>query len=195
MRELMKEERDRLIKEIHDLEAAKAYLRNTGKTDSEAYLEQHPELRKLLNAVPAWSDVVRKWAGEPYQKPTIEYHGTLYPTLKGDLVKSKAEKEIADALFLANIPYRYECAVSFNNGRTFYYPDFLIMNPKNGDLYIWEHFGMEDLSYYIKRNAGKIHDYFENGYRPGKNLICTYYSGEVPLTKARIRKTIDYYFK
>lgn len=111
------------------------------------------------------------------------------------MVKSKAEKDIADALFLAGIPYRYECGISFNNGKTWYYPDFTIMDPGTGNLYLWEHFGMEELEYYRHKNADKMYIYFENGYIPGKNLICTSSSADRKLTKAQIRKIIDYYFQ
>ena len=192
-------DRIRLKEAFVELGAIKSYLRNVSQDAAtmspEKYLAKYPEVRKLLKINPAWSEMVRKWASEPYTRSTREFKGTLYPTLKGDLVKSKAERDIADALFLAGIPYRYECAVSFDNGRTTFYPDFLIMHPLTGELYIWEHFGMEELGYYRRKNANKMYEYFDNSFVPGKNLICTCYSGEKELTKAQIQKTIDFYYK
>ena len=184
------------LKEAQEqMDAAKAYLRNIGDTDSEAFLEKHEEIRMLLDISLPLSDSVREWANALYQKSTVPYKGTLYKTLKGDLVKSKAEKEIANALFLAGIPYRYEAAISFDGGRTFYYPDFTIMDPRTGKIFLWEHFGMEELNYYRNNNADKMYTYFLAGYIPGNNLICTSTSEDHLLTPAMIRKTIDYYFK
>ena len=183
------------LKEAQEMmDATKAYIRNMGSTNSEAFLETHEELRKMLNHAQPLSDTVRQWANAPYQKFTKPYKGTLYQTYKGDLVKSQAEKEIANALFLAGIPYRYECAISFDGGRTYYYPDFTIMDPRTGNIFLWEHFGMEELNYYRNNNADKMYTYFLAGYIPGKNLICTSSSEENRLTPDMIRKLIDYYF-
>ena len=183
------------LKEAQEqMDAVKAYLRNSGSTDSESFLETHEEIRVLLNMAMPLSESVRQWANAPYQKSTMPYNGTLYKTLKGDLVKSRAEKEIADALFLAGIPYRYECAISFDGGRTFYYPDFTIMDPRTGKIFLWEHFGMEDLNYYRNNNADKMYTYFSAGYIPGNNLICTSSSEDHHLTPAMIQKIIHYYF-
>ena len=68
------------------------------------------------------------------------------------------------------------------------------MDPQTGKIYIWEHFGMEDLNHYLRKNTDKMYNYFENGYIPGNNLICTS-SENRPLTKAQIKRTIDFYFK
>ena len=188
-------DRIRLKEAREELDAVNAYLRNCGNTDSDKFLAEHPDLRDLLNSAPSLPDNVRAWANEPYIKPDKEYKGTTYMTLKGDLVKSRAEKEIANALFLAGIPYKYECGISFDNGKTYIFPDFTIMDPVTGKIYLWEHFGMEEQNYYRLRNANKMYTYFENGYIPGKNLICTFSNDVEKLTKARIQETINFYFK
>ena len=188
--------RVQLKEAMEQMDATKAYLRNIGDTDSESFLEKHDEIRRLLNiSQPLLSETIQQWENAPYQKPVKPYKGTLYRTLKGDLVKSLAEKEIANALFLAGIPYRYECGISFDGGRTYYYPDFTIMDPYTGNIYLWEHFGMEELNTYRNKNADKMYTYFLAGYIPGKNLICTSSNNEEHLTPAMIKKTIDYYFK
>jgi len=187
--------RVRLKEAEEEQSAIKAYLRNSSETNSEIFLNEHEEIRNLLDQGLSLPESVQQWANAPYQKPDKPYKGTLYKTLKGDLVKSHAEKEIADALFLAGIPYRYECAISFDGGRTFYYPDFTIMDPRTGRIILWEHFGMEDLNYYRHKNADKLYTYFEAGYVPGNNLICTSSSQENPLTPAKIQETIRYYFR
>ena len=175
-----------------ETDAIRAYLRNVNESESERYIK-NPEIRRLLALSPVMSDMAAEWAAADYPKSALQYKGTCYKTLKGDLVKSRAEKDIADELFLAGIPYRYECVITLGNKT--YCRDFMIMDPSTGKIYIWEHFGMEDLNYYLHKNADKLYTYFENGYIPGNNLICTSSSEGRPLTKAQIRKTIDFYFK
>ena len=112
--------------------------------------------------------------------------------MKGDLVKSRAEKAIADALFAANIPYRYECGITFDQGRTWIYPDFTIMDPETGKIFLWKHFGMAEINYYCRHNANKMYTYFENGYILGSNLICTAETEEKKLTEAQIEEVIHF---
>lgn len=176
-----------------DADAANAYLRNASDKDTIAFFEEHPDFRELLKNYSPLSAKAAEWAAAPYKRPDPDYKGTLYKTLKGDLVKSRSEQMIADALFLAGIPYRYECGVSFNNGKTWFYPDFMIMHPRTGEILLWEHFGMEELEYYRHKNANKMYVYFENGFVPGKNLICTASNDQLRLTHARIQANIHEY--
>ncbi|MBR3403612.1 MAG: hypothetical protein IKG67_15380 [Parasporobacterium sp.] len=177
-----------------ELDAVKAYLRNAGNLNITEYLNNHEEIRRLISDRPSVAEDVRHWMSTPYEKNPMPYKGTLYPTMKGDLVKSLAEQAIANALFLANIPYRYECRISFRDGKVVFYPDFMIMHPETGEIYLWEHFGMSELTYYCRKNADKMYVYFENGFIPGKNLICTAETDTIRLTPAQIQKQIDYYF-
>lgn len=176
-----------------ELEAVNAYLRNSSSDNADAFLEKHKEFLELVNSQTYVQDRIQNWINSPYPKNPQSYKGTLYRTLKGELVKSLAEKEIADALFLADIPYRYECGISFDNGKTWFYPDFTIMHPQTGEIYLWEHFGMSELGYYCRKNANKLFVYFENGYVPGLNLICTAETDKYKLTKSMIQRKIDDY--
>ena len=184
----------RLKETVKELKAIDAYLQESNETDSETFLREHEAIRQLITEHKPLSERVQKWANEDYPRNTEPYKGTLYKTMKGDLVKSIAERDIANALFLAGIPYRYECALSFDNGRTVIYPDFMIMDPQTGKIYLWEHFGMAELNYYQHKNANKLYVYFENGYVPGLNLITTASDDKTKLTPAKIRQTIHYYF-
>ena len=176
-------------------DAVNAYLRNAGCMDSSVFFEKYPGIQELLTDERPRSIRIREWLEAPYKKPDSTYTGTLYPTLKGDLVKSRAEQMIADALYLAGIPYRYECGISFNGGKTWYYPDFTILHPVTGEIFLWEHFGMEELERYRHKNADKIYVYFDNGYIPGKNLISTVSTDQCKLTPARIQEILHLYFR
>ena len=176
-------------------DAVNAYLRNTGSIDSSVFFEKYPGIRELLTDERPKSIRIKEWMEAPYKKSDIPYSGTLYPTIKGDLVKSRAEQMIADALYLAGIPYRYECGISFNDGKTWYYPDFTILHPITGEIILWEHFGMEELERYRHKNADKMYVYFDNGYIPGKNLISTVSTEHFKLTPARIQEILHLYFR
>ena len=196
----------RLKEEETELEAVHAYLRNSYDPENERFLQENPELKRLLFDFPdpqdlgqsgsagSTEDQIRHWAAADYRKSDIPFKGTLYKTLKGDLVKSAAERDIANALYLAGIPYRYECGISFDGGKNYIYPDFTIMHPMTGEIFLWEHFGMAELDYYRHKNANKMYVYFDHGYFPGRNLICTYASDTFSLTKSQIQETIAFYF-
>lgn len=184
----------RLKETVKELKAIDAYMEHSSDADAESFLQEHEAIRQLITAQTPLPDRVREWANAPYQKNSTPYNGIQYKTLKGDLVKSKAEQEIADALFLAGLPYRYECAISFDNGKTFYYPDFMIMDPLTGKIYIWEHFGLSELNYYQHKNADKLYVYFDHGFVPGLNLITTASDDKNKLTAATIQQVIRLYF-
>ena len=74
---------------------------------------------------------------------------------KGERVRSKSEKLIADKLYMMDIPYRYECPITlYGIGKI--YPDFTILKVESRKEVILEHFGMMDNPDYsdkaIKKN-------------------------------------------
>ena len=110
-------------------------------------------------------------------------------TNKGEFVRSKSEKIIADKLFAMNIPYAYEPALTLN-GKT-KYPDFLVLNRITRETYIWEHFGLSDSNEYSDNNLAKLADYEHSGYYLGKSLIATFESKEHPLDSTFVDKKIE----
>ncbi len=114
-------------------------------------------------------------------------------TLKGDIVRSWPELLIADALFRARIPYRYEKPFVLYNGHTIR-PDFTIMHPVTGEVFIWEHFGRTDKPSYMGDSVKKIKDYAKSGAIIGKGLIATFDNDEFKLTNEEIRQIIKEYF-
>ncbi|MEE3440399.1 MAG: hypothetical protein VZR07_10670, partial [Ruminococcus sp.] len=51
-----------------------------------------------------------------------------FETQRGEIVRSKSEVIIADALYYANIPYHYEKPIKV--GDRVIYPDFTVLNVK-----------------------------------------------------------------
>lgn len=94
-----------------------------------------------------------------------------FATLSGVMVRSKSEVEIANLLYRLHIPFLYEPIIVINGIE--YAPDFIIMIPSTGMLYMWEHCGMMDNPDYVRKNLGKIELYAQKGWILGQNLILT----------------------
>ena len=170
-------------------------LARQGSFDSPAlkYAMQNEDIHELLrDCLEPWSDEVRNWAVEGYVRSREHPEFLRYKTKKGDYVRSKAEMTIADTLFDANIPYRYESRVLIGNVE--YYPDFLIMNPKTGKIFILEYLGMLDNDSYAFKNQDKLLRYIKNGYIPSQNLILISETEDRPFDGDYVRAVLRHYF-
>lgn len=96
----------------------------------------------------------------------------IHKTIRGELVRSKSEVIIANALHNHNLVYVYEPELVLE-GKV-YRPDFKIEDADTGDVWYWEHCGMMDNPKYKKRWENKKAFYKKNGIEEGKNLIITY---------------------
>lgn len=128
--------------------------------------DKHPNLPSgiILNPVD------NTWASEPYEKNPFYEEDLQYYTTGGVVVRSKSERDIANALESMGISYRYD--VKITCGNAVYYADFVIRRP-DGSIVIWEHFGREHDKVYMAKNRVRIQDYIALGYRPWDNLIWT----------------------
>ena len=133
------------------------------------------------------------WRAEEYESNPDHPERRNIATLSGIMVRSKSEAVIADALYRANVPFRYEQAMVL--GGVTYYPDFVIWNADDPEKpMIWEHFGMMDSIGYAQRAKQKIGAYLDAGYIPTQNLILTYESREEPLDVNHVSLLVGYYF-
>ena len=96
-------------------------------------------------------------------------------TEKGEYVRSKSEKIIADTLTKNNINYVYELPLRLKGYGTVK-PDFTVLNKRTRQEYVWEHFGMMDDSIYVKNAIKKIEQYGKSGYVQGRKFIATFES-------------------
>lgn len=94
-------------------------------------------------------------------------------TEKGELVRSKSEKIIADKLYMMGIPYVYECPLCLRGFGTIY-PDFTVLNKRTREEYYWEHLGMMDIPEYAEKSIKKIEQYERNEIYQGQRLILSY---------------------
>ena len=115
----------------------------------------------------------------------VSYDGKSFPdnfseiyTEKGERVRSKSEKIIADKLYAMGIPYRYEYPLQLRNYGTVY-PDFTLLNTRTREEYYLEHFGMMDDPNYASKMVQKLETYQRNGIYPGEKLLITYETSEM----------------
>lgn len=120
-----------------------------------------------------WQQV--NFEGKDFEKGTQEIY-----TERGERVRSKSEKIIADKLFLKNIPYQYERPI-YLKGYGTVYPDFHCLNVSQRKEIIWEHFGMMGDEEYSRKAFRKIDLYTQNGYYHGDNIIYTFESSDNPM--------------
>lgn len=115
-------------------------------------------------------------------------------TNRGESVRSKSEKIIADLLCRLNIPYRYEAKLILD-GKYIVYPDFMILDVKKRRTIYLEHFGLMSDSVYALKALKRIGAYEKNGIIAGDNFIVSLESSDSPLDvkvlEKKIRKLID----
>ncbi len=112
------------------------------------------------------------WLEEEYEGKKFSEDNVEIYTDRGERVRSKSEKIIADKLYREDIPYRYEYPLILPGGIVFY-PDFTILDEENRRNLIYEHFGMMDNEEYANNAIAKLQLYAEAGYILGDDLFIT----------------------
>lgn len=126
-------------------------------------------------------EYVHRWLEVKYQGKSFDEETANIITNRGERVRSKSEKIIADKLYAMGIPYRYEYPIILNNGMRVY-PDFTLLKmPERKEVYL-EHFGLLDEEIYLESTMRKLHSYEENGIFLGVNLLVTYETSRYPLS-------------
>ena len=160
------------------------------------YENLHPERQELVHPVEKTKEKeLANWIAEPMPPAEPESGKYYIPTIRGELVRSKNEYLIANALYHEGIPYKYEYPYKAANGKVIH-PDFYVRNPKTGYEYYWEHFGMMDDPDYVANSfMYKIKLYAQGGLLPGKKLITTFSNKEHELTDQEISDVITMFLK
>ena len=116
---------------------------------------------------------------------------TGYDTERGEIVRSKSEKIIADKLYDMKMAYVYESRLALGQG-IHCYPDFTVLNMKTRRTWYWEHFGLADNAEYRDSMATKLNLYESSGLLIGDGLIITiegeHSAFDTKLMTAKIKK-------
>lgn len=146
----------------------------------------------ILKHLQSFSEDTTQWLQEDFNANPNYPEKQIHKTLAGHCVRSKSEVLIANALFLNQIPYRYECEL-FLDSMTFY-PDFTILHPYTHKIFYWEHFGMMDNASYREKTYAKLNTYGAHQIYPSINLITTYETLNHPVDSNKIQAEIQNYF-
>lgn len=133
-------------------------------------------------------EYIERWYTEhPGQQNPYPY-GDALPTNRGENVRSKSEKIIADALDKFKVPYQYEPMLEL--GYSTVYPDFVTLNLRTKRTVYWEHLGIVSDLEYATKNFSKIQIYEREGFLLGKDLITTMESSDRILDVRLVEKKI-----
>ncbi len=125
-------------------------------------------------------EYVNQWLSKEYEGNDFWDEYKKFKTERGELVRSKSEKIIADKLYKMGIPYKYECPLRTKKMGTIY-PDFTILIVSSRQEVYLEHFGLMDVPEYCEKTLLRIQSLAKEGIVFGKNLFATFESSTVPL--------------
>ena len=180
---------------IQEAEVLKSTLDKYPATIAEDVYDQLSEERKKLvkPIVTPIDQFVKEWQERPYVPKKISEDVPVFETLRGERVRSKSEQIIADRLYIAGIPYKYECPLKVSN--RVYHPDFTILRKSDRKEIYLEHCGKLDDPQYTKDNLPRINEYILNGFGLGDKLYLSFESSTVPLDVRVIDKMIEENFR
>lgn len=153
----------------------------------------HPDRKKLINPIEdTWEKKLQKWYITPYQGKEFQEGASMILTEKGERVRSKSEKILADYFYRNNILYKYEKPL-YLKGYGTVYSDFTFLSPKTGQEIYWGHEGMMDKQEYARNAVRKIELYQKNGIYPGERLILTFETEQSMLNQNILENLVEKY--
>lgn len=135
---------------------------------------------------------VKEWESRVYRGKEFEEDAPEIYTEKGERVRSKSEKILADKFKLMGIPYLYECPLRLS-GYGIVYPDFTLLNKRTRKEYYMEHFGRMDDEKYAEKVVQKIETYQKNGIYPGEKLLMTFETSKKTLNMIMVEQMLIKY--
>lgn len=159
------------------------------------FLKEHYERQKLIQPVEkTWEQQVEEWMSERYTGKEFPEGTPVIRTERGERVRSKSEKILADYFSRHGIPYKYECPL-YLKGTGLVHPDFTFLSRKSGQEIYWEHDGRMDDPEYARNAIRKIQAYEANGIYPGERLILTFETSKIVLDMKLIEKLVCRYLQ
>ena len=157
------------------------------------YLKEHAARRARIEAVePTWENQLEQWQQEKYEGKGFQENDLVIYSEKGERVRSKSEKILADFFYRNNIPYKYERPLPLK-GYGIVYPDFTFLSPESRQEIYWEHEGKMDEPGYARAAVKKIQTYEENGIYVGERLILSFETDKTILNTNDIERKVKSY--
>jgi hypothetical protein len=155
------------------------------------YLSSHTERQALITPLePTTDQLIYDFQNETYKGKEFQEGVPVILTEKGERVRSKSEKILADYFFRNGIPYKYEKPL-FLKGFGMVHPDFTLFSPKLRKEIYWEHEGRMDDPVYARNAVKKIYGYEQNGLFEGERLILTYETEETVINTKDIERKLN----
>ena len=133
---------------------------------------------------------ITEWESIPYKQKGFKDGDPVILTNRGERVRSKSEKIIADRLFERGVPYKYECPLKLSFIGVIH-PDFTVLNvSKRREEYI-EHNGMMDMEDCMDNFICRINNYEIDGIRVGDRLHLMFETDRVPIDPRILDLIID----
>lgn len=177
------------------LKIINGFLNEYERTGLDKIFDRMNKDRKVFVTSPILSDkeYIKQWQSVTYEGNTnYDIKGEII-TERGEHVRSKSEKIIADKLFMLGIPYRYEYPLTLDNN-IMVYPDFTILKVETREEIYLEHLGLMDDVNYVENAMRKMNTYARNGIHLGVNLLITYETNKMPLNTKHLDELLTLYF-
>ncbi|MDD5866579.1 MAG: hypothetical protein PUC75_02930 [Lachnospiraceae bacterium] len=176
--------------DLRDIAAEQAGLRSLLRHEKYHFHESYSQKIAKSKKLSTWISEGKEVAWDQVSFETNSYPITKkLRSGKGELVRSKSELLISQALLSHEIPYRYEAGLKL--GESTIYPDFTILRPMDHKIIYWEHCGLMDVANYRSRFYEKVEIYAQQGIFLNRNLICTFETEEEPLDFEQIEDLIQ----
>lgn len=157
------------------------------------YTKDSIERKNLILPIEmTWEQRLNQWISEEYEGKGFNEGEAVIYSEKGERVRSKSEKILADYFHRENIPYKYEKPLNLK-GYGVVYPDFTFLSKRTGKEIYWEHVGRMDDSGYAGSTIKKIQTYESNGFYIGDRLILTFETKTTVLNTTDIERKVNRY--
>lgn len=157
------------------------------------YLKERAERQEFIEPIElTWEQKVKAWMAKEYKGKGFPEDTPIILTERGERVRSKSEKIMADYFHRRGISYKYECPIYLRGIGTIY-PDFTFLSKKTEEEIYWEHNGKVDDPVYARNMVKKINTYENNGIFPGERLILTYETEHTILNTNKIEQLVEKY--
>ncbi len=154
------------------------------------FRNEHKERKKLISPIePTWEQRLEAWMAQIYPQKEFQEDIPVILSERGERVRSKSEKILADYFYRKGIPYKYECPLYLERFGIVH-PDFTFLSRRTGQEIYWEHDGRMDDPIYARNAVRKIAAYEENDIFPGERLILTFETEKTMLNTRLIEKLV-----
>lgn len=176
------------------LNQIKKFLKDYDEDEIEQiFLKEHIERQRFIQPIePTREQILEEWKAKEYQAKGYGDGMSMIMTERGERVRSKSEKIMADYFYRNKIEYKYECPI-YLKGMGVVYPDFTFLSPKLRKEIYWEHCGMVDDPSYARNMVRKLDAYENTGIFIGERLILTYETEQNILSTGKIEQMVQKY--